>query len=100
MGLAVTLLVAIVLGAATGLFISMKKLFETIPDDQLFNDELFWAIADDDNAGFYQPEVNKNSKQIPNAMQCIIHITSCCSLGRRGGQCQDEDHEQGARQKT
>ena len=56
-GLGVTLLAAIILGAATGLFISMKKLFETIPDDQLFNDELFWVIADDDNAGFDQPEV-------------------------------------------
>ena len=52
-----TLLVAIILGAATGFFISMKKLFETIPDNQLFNDELFWVIAEDDSAGFYQPEV-------------------------------------------
>ena len=56
-GLAMTLLVAIILGAATGFFISMKKLFETIPDNQLFNDELFWVIAEDDSAGFYQPEV-------------------------------------------
>ena len=40
MGLAITLVVSIVLGAATGVFISMKKLFETIPDDQLFNDEV------------------------------------------------------------
>ena len=57
-----TLLVSIILGAATGFFINMKKLFETIPDDQLFNDELFWVIADDDNAGFYQPEVITNSR--------------------------------------
>ena len=64
-GLGVTLLVAVILGAATGLFISTKKLFETIPDDQLFNDELFWVIADDDNAGFDQPEVisDKGSPQ-------------------------------------
>ena len=62
MGLAITLVVSIVLGAATGVFISMKKLFETIPDDQLFNDELFWVISDDDNAGFYQPEVITNSR--------------------------------------
>ena len=40
LGLAITLLVSIILGAATGLFISMKKLFETIPDDQLFDDEV------------------------------------------------------------
>ena len=58
-----TLLVSIILGAATGFFINMKKLFETIPDDQLFNDELFWVIADDDNAGFYQPEVITNSRR-------------------------------------
>ena len=73
MGLAVTLLVAIVLGAATGLFISMKKLFETIPDDQLFNDELFWAIADDDNAGFYQPEVIEIQSKYP--MPCNASYT-------------------------
>ena len=40
LGLGITLLVSIILGAATGLFISMKKLFETIPDDQLFDDEV------------------------------------------------------------
>ena len=40
LGLGLTLLVSIILGAATGLFISMKKLFETIPDDQLFDDEV------------------------------------------------------------
>ena len=40
LGLGITLLVSIILGSATGLFISMKKLFETIPDDQLFDDEV------------------------------------------------------------
>ena len=94
-GLGMTLLASIILGAATGLFISMKKLFETIPDDQLFNDELFWVIADDDNAGFYQPEVKSNSSKMP----CIC-ITTCCSLARRGAQSRDVDLEQGALQKT
>jgi len=51
-GLAVTFGLAITTGAVTGLLISFKKLFEPIPDDQLFDDELFWEIADDDNAGF------------------------------------------------
>ena len=93
-----TLLASIILGAATGLFISMKKLFETIPDDQLFNDELFWVIADDDNAGFYQPEVKSNSSK--NQSKIIICITTCCSLAQRGAQSRDDDLEQGALQKT
>ena len=97
-GLGMTLLASIILGAATGLFISMKKLFETIPDDQLFNDELFWVIADDDNAGFYQPEVKRNSSM--NQSKSIICITTCCSLARRGVQSRDVDLEQGAPQKT
>ena len=46
LGLAITLLVSIILGAATGLFISMKKLFETIPDDQLFDDEVGGKLPD------------------------------------------------------
>ena len=50
--LAVTFAMAIAVGAVTGLLISFKKLFEPVPDDQLFDDELFWNIADDDNAGF------------------------------------------------
>ena len=97
-GLGMTLLASIILGAATGLFISMKKLFETIPDDQLFNDELFWVIADDDNAGFYQPEVKRNSSM--NQSKSIICITTCYSLARRGVQSRDDDLEQGAPQKT
>ena len=39
-------------GVITGLLISFKKLFEPVPDDQLFDDEIFWNIADDDNAGY------------------------------------------------
>lgn len=49
-----TLLVAIILGAVTGLLISMKQLFDPIPDDQLFDDEVFWAVADGDSAGYQQ----------------------------------------------
>ena len=94
-----TLLVSIILGAATGFFINMKKLFETIPDDQLFNDELFWVIADDDNAGFYQPEVITNSRMNRRKMH-HMYITTCCSRGRKEGQSQGGDREQGARRKT
>ena len=49
-----TLLVSIILGAVTGLLISMKQLFDPIPDDQLFDDEVFWAVADGDSAGYQQ----------------------------------------------
>ena len=53
-GLAVTFALSIVSGGVAGLLISFKKLFENVPDDQLFDDELFWNIADDDNAGFVE----------------------------------------------
>ena len=82
-GLGMTLLASIILGAATGLFISMKKLFETIPDDQLFNDELFWVIADDDNAGFYQPEVKRNSSM--NQSKSIIYVSPLVAAWREEG---------------
>ena len=82
-GLGMTLLASIILGAATGLFISMKKLFETIPDDQLFNDELFWVIADDDNAGFYQPEVKRNSRM--NQSKSIIYVSPLVAAWREEG---------------
>ena len=79
-----TLLVSIILGAATGFFINMKKLFETIPDDQLFNDELFWVIADDDNAGFYQPEVITNSRMNRRKMHHMYVSLLVAAWGEKG----------------
>jgi len=38
------------------MLISFKKLFEPIPDDQLFDDELFWNMAYHDDVGW--PEKN------------------------------------------
>ena len=61
--LGVTFAMAIAVGGVTGLLISFKKLFEPVPDDQLFDDEIFWNIADDDNAGF--DESGKKSSKTP-----------------------------------
>ena len=80
-GLGVTLLAAVILGAATGLFISTKKLFETIPDDQLFNDELFWVIADDDNAGFDQPEVISDKNLKHESKNKLAKLRRCVKAG-------------------
>lgn len=54
MSLGLTFFLAIVLGAATGLLITFEKIFESVPDDQMFDDELFWHMAEDDSAGFHQ----------------------------------------------
>ena len=50
--LAVTLLIAILTGGITGLFISFNHLFGVIPNDKLFDDEMFFEVAEDDDAGY------------------------------------------------
>ncbi|XP_023323296.1 ammonium transporter Rh type A [Eurytemora carolleeae] len=54
--LGATLLIAIVSGLVVGIFISIQKLFDTIPDEELFDDDLFWNMPDHDDVGY--PERN------------------------------------------
>merc|ERR1712198_99721 len=56
LGLGITLAVSIVTGLVTGTIMSVNTLCDVINDDQLFDDELFWEVAEDDNPGY---DVNK-----------------------------------------
>ena len=51
-GLAITLAVSVLLGLITGTLMSFTKLCDGISHDQLFDDDLFWETADDDNPGY------------------------------------------------
>ena len=51
-GLGLTLVVSVVLGAVVGTVMSIHKLCDGIDHDKLFEDELFWEMAEDDNPGY------------------------------------------------
>ena len=72
-----TLVVALVLGWIVGTIMSVKKLCDNIDYDQLFDDELFWEIADDDNAGY---DVNKDVKR----RKSRARSTSLAKIGSAG----------------
>ena len=76
-GLGMTLVVAIVLGWIVGTIMSVKKLCDNIDNDQLFDDELFWEIADDDNAGY---DVTKDTRR----RKSRARSTSLSKIGSAG----------------
>ena len=43
---------SLVLGFITGTLMSIQSLCDGIDSYQLFDDELFWELADDDNPGY------------------------------------------------
>ena len=50
-GLAITLAVSLLVGGVVGLLISVKPC-NPLDYSQLFDDELFWELAEDDNPGY------------------------------------------------
>jgi uncharacterized protein YneF (UPF0154 family) len=91
-GLGITMFVSIVLGALTGLFISNKKIFDPIPDDQLFDDEVFWELADDDSAGFQQPDttgkrasISRRRSRARSTSKDLTHDVAIKSISVSGG---------------
>ena len=51
-GLAITLVTSLVLGFITGTLMSLQSLCDGIESHKLFDDELFWELAEDDNPGY------------------------------------------------
>ena len=77
--LATTLVVAIVSGLLVGLFISFEKIFEPVPDDELFDDDPFWNMADHDNVGFQHPialRKKSRSRSLRNDTNDLASIAS------------------------
>ena len=70
-------MVSLVLGWIVGTIMSVKKLCDNIDHDQLFDDELFWEIADDDNAGV---DLNKDVKR----RKSRARSTSLAKIGSAG----------------
>ena len=52
-GLALTLATSVILGLLVGAMMSLTKLCDGLPHHQLFDDELYWHLPDNDNAGFH-----------------------------------------------
>jgi len=52
LALVITLVAAIITGLVTGLLVSFSKLFEPLAHDQLFDDQPFWNMAENDDVGW------------------------------------------------
>ena len=57
-----TLVVSVVLGVVVGTVMSIHKLCDSIDHDKLFEDELFWELAEDDNPG-YEAAAGKEARR-------------------------------------
>ena len=57
-----TLVVSVVLGGVVGTVMSIHKLCDGIDHDKLFEDELFWELAEDDNPG-YEAAAGKEARR-------------------------------------
>ena len=57
--LLVTLAIALVFGALTGLILNVEGIFDPLKDHQFFNDEFFWNLPTD-----VKPSSKKSSIQV------------------------------------
>ena len=62
--MAITLVCSLVLGFITGTLMSIQSLCDGIESDKLFDDELFWEMAEDDNPGYSLARENREGKAV------------------------------------
>jgi len=65
-----TLVISIVTGLVTGVLISFGKLFEGVADHEMFDDEHFWNMADDDDVGWPDKGVHGRRK---SRSRSVVH---------------------------
>ena len=73
-GLAITLALSILLGLLVGVIMSLARVCDRLPHHQLFDDELFWQLPDNDCAGFQLDQTTGVNRRRSRARSSSVGI--------------------------